>query len=202
MSLLLIFFLPMTDLHSVKWCLDNSISSHLTTPVSIPDLAAALVAALEANSVNPPVTSTDLTFDILLAEDNLVNQRLAVRILEKYGHIVEIAENGSVALNKFKERVQRGKQAFDVILMDVSMPFMGGMEATELIRAYETEHHLERTPIIALTAHAMIGDRERCLQAGMDDHITKPLRRADLLNAITKLAGRGRELGRDFNGLA
>ncbi|KAG8806875.1 hypothetical protein FRC17_004754, partial [Serendipita sp. 399] len=132
-----------------------------------------LVSALEANSVNPPVTSTDLTFDILLAEDNLVNQRLAVRILEKYGHIVEIAENGSVALNKFKERVERGKSRFDVILMDVSMPFMGGMEATELIRAYEAEHNLERTPIIALTAHA------------------KPLRRADLLNAITKQAGRG-----------
>lgn len=106
---------------AVKWCLDNSISSHLTTPVTIPDLAAALVAALEANSVNPPVTSTDLTFDILLAEDNLVNQRLAVRILEKYGHIVEIAENGSVALNKFKERVQRGKRPFDVILVSVHL---------------------------------------------------------------------------------
>lgn len=85
--------------------------------MSDPDLAAALIAALEANSVNPPVTSTDLTFDILLAEDNLVNQRLAVRILEKYGHIVEIAENGSVALNKFKDRVQRGKTSFDVILV-------------------------------------------------------------------------------------
>ncbi|KAG9053354.1 hypothetical protein FS842_008318 [Serendipita sp. 407] len=176
---------------NLKWCLDNSISSHLTTPTTLPDLAAALVSALEANSVNPPVTSTDLTFDILLAEDNLVNQRLAVRILEKYGHIVEIAENGSVALNKFKDRVIRSKSRFDVILMDVSMPFMGGMEATELIRAYESEHNLEHTPIIALTAHAMIGDRERCLQAGMDDHITKPLRRADLLNAITKQAGRG-----------
>ncbi|KAG8920497.1 hypothetical protein FRC02_000874 [Tulasnella sp. 418] len=76
---------------------------------------------------------------------------------------------------------------FDVILMDVSMPFMGGMEATELIRAYEVEQKLERTPIIALTAHAMIGDRERCLQAGMDEHVTKPLRRADLINAIAKL---------------
>jgi len=69
------------------------------------------------------------------------------------------------------------------------MPFMGGMEATELIRSYEMHRCLESTPIIALTAHAMIGDRERCLQAGMDDHITKPLRRGDLLNAINKLAG-------------
>jgi len=73
--------------------------------------------------------------------------------------------------------------------MDVSMPFMGGMEATELIRAYEKQTGLSPIPIIALTAHAMIGDRERCLQAGMDDHITKPLRRGDLLNAINKLAG-------------
>lgn len=104
----------------VKWCLDNSISSHITTPVSLVDMAAALVSALEANSVNPPVTNIDKTFDILLAEDNLVNQRLAVRILEKYGHIVEIAENGSVALNKFKDRVQRGKTSFDVILVRVS----------------------------------------------------------------------------------
>jgi osomolarity two-component system sensor histidine kinase NIK1 len=73
--------------------------------------------------------------------------------------------------------------------MDVSMPFMGGMEATELIRSYEMHKGLTSIPIIALTAHAMIGDRERCLQAGMDDHITKPLRRGDLLNAINKLAG-------------
>jgi osomolarity two-component system sensor histidine kinase NIK1 len=80
---------------------------------------------------------------------------------------------------------------FDIILMDVSMPFMGGMEATELIRAFEMHKGLTATPIIALTAHAMIGDRERCLQAGMDDHITKPLRRGDLLNAINKLAGGG-----------
>ncbi|KAG6848046.1 hypothetical protein H0H93_003884 [Arthromyces matolae] len=123
-----------------------------------------------------------------LAVDNLVNQKLAVKILEKYGHIVEIAENGSLALEAFKGRVEQ-KKPFDIILMDVSMPFMGGMEATEHIRTYEMHYGLPATPIIALTAHAMIGDRERCLQAGMDDHITKPLRRGDLLNAISKLAG-------------
>jgi osomolarity two-component system sensor histidine kinase NIK1 len=177
---------------NLKWCLDNSISSHVTTPASPQDLSAALISALESNTVSPIVTTTDVTFDILLAEDNLVNQKLAVKILEKYGHLVEIAENGSVAVNKFKDRVLARKSRFDVILMDVSMPFMGGMEATELIRAYEQEENLVRTPIIALTAHAMIGDRERCLQAGMDDHITKPLRRTDLLNAIAKQCGRGR----------
>lgn len=172
---------------NLKWCLDNSISSQVTTPVSAQDLASALISALESNTVSPVAAPSDVVFDILLAEDNMVNQKLAVKILEKYGHTVEIAENGSLAVDAFKARVQHGKP-FDIILMDVSMPFMGGMEATELIRAYEVRVGLLRTPIIALTAHAMIGDRERCLQAGMDDHITKPLRRGDLLNSINRLA--------------
>ncbi|PFH53613.1 hypothetical protein AMATHDRAFT_171562 [Amanita thiersii Skay4041] len=173
---------------NLKWCLDNSISSQITTPVTAQDLASALISALESNTVSPVSAPNDVIFDILLAEDNLVNQKLAVKILEKYGHSVEIAENGSLAVDAYKTRVLQNKP-FDIILMDVSMPFMGGMEATELIRSYEMHHSLPHTPIIALTAHAMIGDRERCLQAGMDDHITKPLRRGDLLNAINKLAG-------------
>ncbi|KAF8800734.1 hypothetical protein BYT27DRAFT_7312960 [Phlegmacium glaucopus] len=173
---------------NLKWCLDNSISSQVTTPVTGQDLSSALISALESNTVSPVSAPNDVTFDILLAEDNLVNQKLAVKILEKYGHTVEIAENGSLAVDAFKGRVAQNKP-FDIILMDVSMPFMGGMEATELIRSYEMHKGLSPTPIIALTAHAMIGDRERCLQAGMDDHITKPLRRGDLLNAINKLAG-------------
>lgn len=168
------FFLY-TRIHSmssiVKWCLDNSISSQVTTPVTAQDLASALITALESNTVSPVSAPNDVTFDILLAEDNLVNQKLAVKILEKYGHTVEIAENGSLAVDAFKARVAQGKP-FDIILMDVSMPFMGGMEATELIRSYEMHKGLNPIPIIALTAHAMIGDRERCLQAGMDDHIT------------------------------
>ncbi|KAF9459630.1 hypothetical protein BDZ94DRAFT_1171284 [Collybia nuda] len=173
---------------NLKWCLDNSISSQVTTPVTAQDLSSALISALESNTVSPVSAPNDIIFDILLAEDNLVNQKLAVKILEKYGHTVEIAENGSLAVDAFKGRVAQNKP-FDIILMDVSMPFMGGMEATELIRSYEMHRGLSPTPIIALTAHAMIGDRERCLQAGMDDHITKPLRRGDLLNAINKLAG-------------
>ena len=77
------------------------------------------------------------------------------------------------------------------------MPFMGGMEATQIIRKYEDYNNLSHIPIIALTAHAMIGDRERCLDAGMDDHITKPLRRLDLINAINKLVGeKGMKYGR------
>ncbi|KAL4267517.1 histidine kinase [Pleurotus pulmonarius] len=176
---------------NLKWCLDSSISWHVTTPVSLQDLAGTLTSALESNAVSPVSAVNDVVFDILLAEDNLVNQKLAVKILEKYGHTVEIAENGSLAVDAFKGRVAQNRP-FDIILMDVSMPFMGGMEATELIRTYERENGLYATPIIALTAHAMIGDRERCLQAGMDDHITKPLRRADLLNGINRLASERR----------
>ncbi|CAK5277952.1 unnamed protein product [Mycena citricolor] len=171
---------------NMKWCLENGISAHNTTPISTFDLSSVLLSALENNPVNPASVAADVSYDILLAEDNMVNQRLALKILEKYGHSIELAENGSLALNAFVDRALANKP-FDVILMDVSMPVMGGMEATQRIRAYETQYGLNRTPIIALTAHAMIGDRERCLQAGMDDHITKPLRRVDLLNAISRL---------------
>ena len=102
----------------VKWCLDNSISSQVTTPVTSQDLASALIAALESNTANPVSAPNDVVFDILLAEDNLVNQKLAVKILEKYGHSVEIAENGSLAVDAFKQRVQLNKQ-FDIILVRI-----------------------------------------------------------------------------------
>lgn len=112
------YFPPFShDRHqSVKWCLDNSISAQVTTPVSAQDLASALVSALESNTVSPVAAANDVTFDILLAEDNLVNQKLAVKILEKYGHSVEIAENGSLAVDAFKGRVAQGRP-FDIILV-------------------------------------------------------------------------------------
>jgi osomolarity two-component system sensor histidine kinase NIK1 len=102
----------------VKWCLDNSISSEVTTPVSVQDLASALISALESSTVSPAAATNDVVFDILLAEDNLVNQKLAVKILEKYGHTVEIAENGSLAVDAFRARVQRNRP-FDIILVRV-----------------------------------------------------------------------------------
>lgn len=101
---------------TVKWCLDNSISSQVTTPVTAQDLSSALISALESNTVSPVSAPNDVTLDILLAEDNLVNQKLAVKILEKYGHTVEIAENGSLAVDAFKGRVAQGKP-FDIILV-------------------------------------------------------------------------------------
>jgi osomolarity two-component system sensor histidine kinase NIK1 len=157
----------------VKWCLDNSISSQILTPVSMQDLASALISTLESNTVSPVLVPNDVTFDILLAEDNLVDQKLAVKILEKYRHTVEITENGSLAVDVFKSRVQQNKP-FDIILvffyfvllpteavcrvvspqMDVSMLFMGGMEATKLIWSYEMHRGLLPIPIITLMAHA------------------------------------------------
>ena len=113
--------IALTRAGTVKWCLDNSISSEVTTPVSAQDLASALISALESSTVSPAAATNDVIFDILLAEDNLVNQKLAVKILEKYGHTVEIAENGSLAVDAFKARVQRNRP-FDIIL--VSLPLL------------------------------------------------------------------------------
>ena len=114
---------------------------------------------------------------ILLAEDALVNQRLAMRVLEKAGHRVRVANNGIEALEALRQ------ESFDLVLMDVQMPELGGFETTQAIRQAEeaTGLHL---PVIALTAHAMKGDREKCLQAGMDGYVTKPIRARDLFQAM------------------
>jgi two-component system sensor histidine kinase/response regulator len=112
---------------------------------------------------------------VLLTEDNTVNQKLATRLLEKMGHAVTLAVNGQKAL----ELVQRYK--YDVILMDIQMPVLGGMEATRSILDLEKGRGVH-TPIIAMTAHAMTGDADKCLQAGMDGYVSKPIR-TELLNA-------------------
>jgi two-component system, sensor histidine kinase and response regulator len=118
---------------------------------------------------------------VLLVEDNMVNQRLAVRILEKRGHSVNVAGNGMEGVMAFQ------KQTFDVILMDIQMPVMNGFEATALIRKLE-EKSGKRIPIIAMTAHAMKGDRERCIAAGMDYYVTKPIRQVDLIEVVEGFA--------------
>jgi signal transduction histidine kinase/CheY-like chemotaxis protein len=121
---------------------------------------------------------------VLLAEDNLVNQKLAVRLLEGRGHTVVLAESGKAAVAAWE------KLGPDLVLMDVQMPEMDGFEATARIRRAEGEGG-RRTPIIALTAHAMKGDRERCLEAGMDGYVTKPLRAAELFEAISRVVPPG-----------
>jgi len=177
-------------------CRKLGIASYLTKPVRRAELRAAIITAI-ANHGSPvqqpaaPVRTLDSALtnyggralQILLAEDNAVNQRVALRILEKAGHSVSIAEDGRVALRMFEEH------HFDLILMDVQMPEMDGFEATALIREKEqsTGRHI---PIVAMTAHAMAGDRERCLQAGMDDYLAKPVTAAALVDVAARY-GRG-----------
>jgi two-component system sensor histidine kinase/response regulator len=114
---------------------------------------------------------------VLLAEDNLVNQKLVTRLLERRGHSVSVAANGRLAVQAFN------RDRYDVILMDVQMPEMGGFEATAIIREKELREG-GRIPIVALTANAMKGDSERCLRAGMDAYLSKPIRANELFDAI------------------
>ncbi len=127
---------------------------------------------------------------ILLAEDNPVNQKLAKVMLTKAGYQVELANNGQEAVDKYTQ----SPEDFDLIFMDVQMPEMDGIEATKAIRRYEeqpatrnsqpaTRRHI---PIVAMTAHAMKGDREKCLEAGMDDYVTKPIKRELVFESIEK----------------
>ncbi|KAI5304758.1 histidine kinase osmosensor [Ascosphaera pollenicola] len=166
---------------SLKTALDLGISSYMTIPCKPIDLGNGMIPALEGRSTPIPNDDTR-SFDILLAEDNDVNQKVAVRILEKCNHGVTVVSNGAQALDAIK--VKR----YDVILMDVQMPVMGGFEATGKIREYERENNLPRTPIIALTAHAMLGDREKCIQAQMDEYLAKPLKQNQLMQTILKCA--------------
>jgi two-component system, sensor histidine kinase and response regulator len=128
---------------------------------------------------------TRRTGRLLLVEDNRVNQTLAKRLLERRGHTVVVANNGREALAILEEVTTAG---FDLVLMDVQMPEMGGFECTAIIRAKQqvTRFHL---PIIAMTAHAMKGDEERCLAAGMDDYLSKPIRPYDLFEVVERQLG-------------
>src|SRR5262249_1721828 len=113
-------------------------------------------------------------------EDNMVNQKLAVRLLERQGHKVQVANDGRETLEAV------AKQPFDLVLMDLQMPEMNGFEVTATIRKWEKEKGVQ-CPIIAMTAHAMKGDRERCLEVGMDGYVSKPIQVKELLEAIEKV---------------
>jgi len=168
-------------------CREVGIAVYLTKPVGQAQLLDAILSVLGgAVPTDSPGLITRHTLreggrvNILLAEDNLVNQKITTRMLEKLGHAVTVVSNGREALDAI------GRQTFDLILMDIQMPEMSGFEATETIRRQErgSGRHL---PIIALTAHAMDGDRERCLESGMDGYISKPARGAELSRAIGSL---------------
>lgn len=174
---------------------DLRIESQLMKPVKQSDLLDAIgqalgltihgkrtadVAAIDSDSGGDSPSVAPLR--ILLAEDNHVNQRLAVGLLEKYGHQVVVADNGEATVELFRD------SEFDLILMDVQMPVLDGLEATRRIRELENETGTH-IPIIAMTAHALVGDRDRCLAAGMDDYISKPIRIGQTLAVIARATG-------------
>jgi CheY-like chemotaxis protein len=171
-------------------CRELGVARYLTKPIEQSELLDAIlqavggkaqaVALLSGPSTGLPLRERRRGFRILLAEDNLVNQMLAVRLLEKQGHHVQVAGDGREVLEKLKTA------EFDLVLMDVQMPVRGGFEATAAVREREkgTGRHI---PIIALTAHAVTGDRERCLAAGMDGYVAKPIHAEELLELIEAL---------------
>ncbi len=164
---------------------EPGVQARLSKPVRQSELRETIVRILTEKGVlvarasmgDAPSDAAKKTPRILLAEDNAVNQKLAVRLLQKHGYEVVVAGNGREALAAIE------KESFDLVLMDVQMPEMDGFEATQTIREQErqTGHHL---PIVAMTAHAMKGDEERCLRAGMDSYVSKPINSAELFAVI------------------
>ena len=171
-----------TQSGDIERCRELGIAIHLMKPIRQRELHEAFLRVLSGYKSAPAVSLVPLTsgaggLHLLLAEDNLVNQKLAVHLLEKQGHTVHVVGNGKLAFDALRD------QKFDAVLMDVQMPEMGGFEATALIRQRElvTGQHI---PIIAMTAHAMLGDRQKCLDAGMDSYLSKPISGLELVNVI------------------
>ncbi len=169
-------------------CRELGVAAYLTKPVGQAELFDCIVRVLGTSGAGSAALITHHTLregkrklHVLLAEDNAVNQRLAVRLLEKHGHRVTLTTNGREALAALDQ------ENFDVVLMDVQMPEMDGFEATAAIRVREQSsgRHL---PILAMTAHAMRGDQERCLAAGMDGYISKPIRVQELIALLERFS--------------
>jgi CheY-like chemotaxis protein len=160
-----------------------NLQGYLTKPFTDVDLLGAVKRALgiaETDSaltspggLQPPATGRILA--VLLVEDDPINQQLALRLLAKWGHQVTLAVHGQEAVDRLREG-----QRYDIVLMDMQMPGMGGIEATRLIRADEAGQKKPRVPIMAMTANAMQGDREACLEAGMDEYLSKPINKSEL----------------------
>jgi CheY-like chemotaxis protein len=181
--------LPMLDSGNLAsqaaQCRGASICHYVQKPVSRADLWAAVTHALEKSEppaveigASRPVTGAALS--VLLVEDNDVNQKVAAALLHRQGHSVEIAGSGQDALDMLETK------DYDIVLMDVQMPVMDGLTAVRHIRQRDARRN-RHTPVIAMTAHALVGDRERCLDAGMDGYIPKPISPADLTAAIDQL---------------
>jgi CheY-like chemotaxis protein len=165
------------------------VGAFLTKPIRRSDLLHAIKSVLQPPVVGrekPSVATVQPLginagrLRILLVEDDRVNQTVAIRLLEKRGHEVSLAENGAAALAAIE------KQVPDCVLMDIHMPEMDGFRATAAIRAREVENG-RHIPIVAMTANAMAGDKQKCLAAGMDGYISKPLRAHDLFSVIEQV---------------
>ena len=176
----------------VARCRKLGISAYLTKPIKQSELFDVIISAIGQAVIDMPRVPqpskrprrAQRRLHVLLAEDNQVNQLVATRIFEKLGHQVTAVGNGREALSA----VQSAKFDLDLIAMDVQMPDMDGLDATTAIRAWEKTagRHI---PILAMTAHAMKGDRERCLAVGMDGYVSKPIRTKELEQAIAQLVG-------------
>jgi CheY-like chemotaxis protein/HPt (histidine-containing phosphotransfer) domain-containing protein len=173
------------DLHRAR---ELGLSFYLTKPVRRSALLSAIGQALlgspslpDQAAARPAARPRGRSLKVLVAEDNAVNRKLVLSILQRAGHTPVVVSNGEEAVNAMAH------ERFDAVLMDVQMPIMGGFEATRLIRDLEAGSG-GRTPIIAVTARAMKGDREACLEAGMDAFVPKPINSARLLETLEQLA--------------
>jgi CheY-like chemotaxis protein len=183
-------------------CRKAGIHAYLMKPTTRREIESAMRQVLAPCASDDTNGGTMITRDMLLpessvraqvlvAEDNPVNELLAVTLLRRWGHEVTVASDGAQAV------LQHAHGHFDLVLMDVHMPGLSGLEATHRMRALERDSGRARTPIIALTASAMEGDRRLCLDAGMDDYLSKPLRARELLHALERhLSRRHLEQGR------
>jgi CheY-like chemotaxis protein len=171
-------------------CLELGISAYLLKPINQQQLLETICASLQkiAGAKTRPslltrhsIRESALRKNILLAEDNLINQKMATSLLQKMGHSVTVVQNGRQAVEKSEA------EQFDLILMDVQMPEMDGLEATTAIRAREASRGGQRVQILAMTAFTMAGDSDRCIEAGMDGYISKPINTEELFEAIENI---------------
>ena len=165
---------------------EAGVVGYASKPISRDELLDVLARVLnlapgstQALVTRHALADASAVLDVLLVEDHAINQKLAVTLLERWGHRVTVADNGQLALEAMQQR------QFDLVLMDMMMPVMDGLEATRRIRASETG---QRIPIIAMTANAMESDRERCLEAGMDDYLSKPIKATELQAMLQRFA--------------
>ncbi len=171
-------------------CKTLGLEAYLTKPVTLTELRETMQGTLGRNKgetgliTRHSLREARRKLHVLLAEDNMVNQKLAIKLLDKQGHSTHVAENGRLALDAWEQG------AFDLILMDMMMPEMDGLETTRQIRQQEEASGRPRTPIIAMTANAMRGDEERCREAGMDGYVSKPIQQNLLFQEIDRVMAR------------